>query len=411
VLDGDTPDKLSIKPQLEFGDYATELYDPETRHTDDAGSIVRHDQAAANSLIRQIEAAAAPYPELWGGQENGAARLRHQATLTSIKAAEFYTQIVPGLERNPSVVVHHGPNIPKFQYDAADPVISFRVDESDEHDWFNLGVTVTVSGEAVEFTDLFTALSDEKTQMMLPSGRVIRLDHPSFNKLRDLITESRAVHENSSEGLTVSRYQAGLWEELEALGVTARQTAAWQSAMQSLLATTPPVQIPAPDDLQATLRPYQAAGFSWLAFLANNRLGGILADDMGLGKTMQVISLLLWHKGQPGSADRRPIIIVAPTSVVENWAGELARFAPTLTTVIMRSGDRTAHHAAAVEADVVVTSYALFIAISTNFRPSTGRCDSRWLNLSKITNRSRTAIRQFKADFKIASRTPLETTS
>jgi SNF2 family DNA or RNA helicase len=40
-----------------------------------------------------------------------------------------------------------------------------------------------------------------------------------------------------------------------------------------------------PDDIRATLRPYQIAGFRFLTYLSSNRFGGILADDMGLGKT------------------------------------------------------------------------------------------------------------------------------
>lgn len=44
------------------------------------------------------------------------------------------------------------------------------------------------------------------------------------------------------------------------------------------------------------LRPYQLAGFRWLACLCKNGLGAVLADDMGLGKTLQCISVLLYMK-------------------------------------------------------------------------------------------------------------------
>jgi SNF2 family DNA or RNA helicase len=44
--------------------------------------------------------------------------------------------------------------------------------------------------------------------------------------------------------------------------------------------------LPPPDGLQATLRPYQVRGYSWLAFLQRFGLGACLADDMGLGKCM-----------------------------------------------------------------------------------------------------------------------------
>lgn len=47
-----------------------------------------------------------------------------------------------------------------------------------------------------------------------------------------------------------------------------------------------------PQNLQATLRPYQETGYRWLRTLSDYGMGGILADDMGLGKTLQVIALL-----------------------------------------------------------------------------------------------------------------------
>ena len=43
------------------------------------------------------------------------------------------------------------------------------------------------------------------------------------------------------------------------------------------------VNAPVPKGLKATLRPYQIEGFRFLAYLAVNRFGGLLADDMGLG--------------------------------------------------------------------------------------------------------------------------------
>jgi hypothetical protein len=85
----------------------------------------------------------------------------------------------------------------------------------------------------------------------------------------------------------------------------------------------------APDSLQATLRPYQERGLNWLVTMGSLGLGACLADDMGLGKTMQLLAFLL-HRLDEAPADRRPALLVAPTSVVGNWERELARFAPSL---------------------------------------------------------------------------------
>ncbi|KAI8822380.1 SNF2 family N-terminal domain-containing protein [Fimicolochytrium jonesii] len=76
-----------------------------------------------------------------------------------------------------------------------------------------------------------------------------------------------------------------------------------------------------------TLKSYQLVGVSWLYMLHGKGLGGILADEMGLGKTAQVISFLALLK-QHGHQTRH--LIVVPTSTLENWLREFARWCPNL---------------------------------------------------------------------------------
>eukprot|EP00929_Paragymnodinium_shiwhaense_P089012 TRINITY_DN49281_c0_g1_i1.p1 TRINITY_DN49281_c0_g1~~TRINITY_DN49281_c0_g1_i1.p1 ORF type:complete len:1001 (-),score=205.76 TRINITY_DN49281_c0_g1_i1:125-3127(-) len=92
--------------------------------------------------------------------------------------------------------------------------------------------------------------------------------------------------------------------------------------------------IPPPDSLKPHLRPYQVAGFQWLAALARNGLGAILADDMGLGKTLQSITLLV-HLHESGLLTNiegrpRPALVVVPPGLLRNWQLELAKWAPQL---------------------------------------------------------------------------------
>ena len=115
---------------------------------------------------------------------------------------------------------------------------------------------------------------------------------------------------------------------------------------------------PAPD---AELRPYQRAGSSGSPSCGEHGLGGILADDMGLGKTLQTLALIV-PRARARAGRAGPFLVVAPTSVVSNWAAEAARFAPELRwspspTRGARRGGRSAEPIAG--ADVVVTSYAL----------------------------------------------------
>ncbi|MFJ5798323.1 DEAD/DEAH box helicase [Streptomyces decoyicus] len=84
--------------------------------------------------------------------------------------------------------------------------------------------------------------------------------------------------------------------------------------------------------LTAELRPYQVRGVSWLRETVDAHGGAVLADEMGLGKTLQAIGYIA------GRAEEGPQLVVCPTSLVGNWAHEIARFAPDLRTTIWRGG-------------------------------------------------------------------------
>ena len=117
----------------------------------------------------------------------------------------------------------------------------------------------------------------------------------------------------------------------------------------------------APRGLSAELRPYQAYGYSWLEFQRRWGIGVCLADDMGLGKTIQTLAMLQRVKEQAGALPA-PVLLVAPTSVVVNWAKEAARFTPDLRTLVHQGAQRLRGEefgAAARQHDLVATSYAL----------------------------------------------------
>ena len=119
--------------------------------------------------------------------------------------------------------------------------------------------------------------------------------------------------------------------------------------------------LPPPPGLQATLRPYQQRGYSWLAFLRAWGLGACLADDMGLGKTVQTLCLLLAERS---AGDERPALVVCPTSVIGNWQREAERFTPALKALVHHGVGRGRGEAflkAAREHAVVITSYALLL--------------------------------------------------
>jgi non-specific serine/threonine protein kinase len=118
--------------------------------------------------------------------------------------------------------------------------------------------------------------------------------------------------------------------------------------------------------LHGTLRPYQQIGVRWLHLLTGLGLGACLADDMGMGKTIQVLSLLLVLKRQ---GKGRPSLLVAPASLLANWASEAERFAPSLKLLIAHPSLMPASelkgltHERLQDLDLVVTSYGSLLRI------------------------------------------------
>ena len=116
-------------------------------------------------------------------------------------------------------------------------------------------------------------------------------------------------------------------------------------------------QLDAPEDFVGQLRPYQQLGYSWLAFLRNWGLGACLADDMGLGKTVQTLAALQLDCQQ---GNDRPNLLVCPTSVINNWQREAAKFTPNLAVLQQHGPNRRSGAAFRRQADghqLVITSY------------------------------------------------------
>ncbi|MET3205572.1 UNVERIFIED_ORG: superfamily II DNA or RNA helicase [Arthrobacter sp. UYEF13] len=307
----------------------------------------------------------------------GTPRLSASAELSGLDTLAFTEDVLPELRNTPDVSVDTAGDIADYREAEEAPVVSISTKATEQRDWFDLGIQISLEGQPVSFAAVFSALAAGQTKMLLPSGAYFSLDLPELHQLRALIEEARSLQDNKDAPLQISRFQAGLWDELAQLGIVDEQAAAWREAVGGLLEGGIN-GLPLPPSLNAELRPYQLEGFNWLSFLYRHSLGGILADDMGLGKTVQALALMCAAKEQAASVSEgadsvgapipapdggTPFLVVAPTSVVGNWAAEAARFAPGLTVRIVSETFAKNNQDAAVElagADIVITSYALF---------------------------------------------------
>lgn len=112
-----------------------------------------------------------------------------------------------------------------------------------------------------------------------------------------------------------------------------------------------------PGGLKAELRPYQLEGYSWLKFLADHQFHGLLADDMGLGKTLQTLAFIQSQKEI--NSNMPTCLIVAPTSLLGNWAAEAAKFTPDLKVGVMTGIGRESMYQHFDDYDLIVTSYGI----------------------------------------------------
>ena len=359
------------------------------------GGEIRDERFEAR-VLRSVRAILAAHPALSGLEER---------RIEGWETRELLSAILPKLRRVSAVQVRFNGTPPEF-VEATDALIEITVSEGNSRDWFGLGIAVKVNNWTVPFAQIFEALDRGADRILLGSGTYFSLRRPEFKTLRTLIAEARELDDAGGE-LRINRHQAGLFSELESLAASVHTTARWDAQVRSLLELVEGLedaeesaekgiekaldkgtqgfpapqkasrrviaQRPVPTGLQATLRPYQVEGFQWLSFLYEQRLGGILADDMGLGKTVQALALLAHameeHRAASERAAKRgesvepfaPFLVVAPTSVIANWAAEAERFLPEakVVTITETTAGKTPLAERIAGAHLVLTSYTL----------------------------------------------------
>ena len=353
------------------------------------GGEVRDERFEAR-VLRSVRSVLAAHPALASLEER---------RVEGWETRELLSAVLPKLRRISAVRVRFNGTPPEF-VEATDALIEVTVTEGNSRDWFGLGIAVKVNNWTVPFAQIFEALDRGADRILLGNGTYFSLRRPEFKTLRTLIAEARELDEAGGE-LRINRHQAGLFSELESLAASVQTTRRWDEQVRSLLALveaseareTDPAEgadkpaaspdthdkrnnggvvrpnlnreYPVPEGLRATLRPYQVEGYRWLTFLYEHRMGGILADDMGLGKTVQALALLAHaieeHRAAAPGEPFAPFLVVAPTSVISNWAAEAERFLPEakVVTIAETTAGKTPLAERVAGAHLVLTSYTL----------------------------------------------------
>ncbi len=277
---------------------------------------------------------------------------------------------------------------------------SLRVQIDDRRDWFGLQGAVSIDGREVKLAELLEAVRENRTLVRIGDREFAKISDEFRRRLERL--GDTALNDRGS--LKVADAAVPAVQELLGEDIPLEATRRWHTAIERLesLAEWTPEQ---PSGLDAELRDYQLDGYRWLARLSRWGVGGVLADDMGLGKTVQALGVLVDRAGDG------PALVVAPTSVGDNWVRESQRFAPQLRPHSYRDSDRDALIDSAGPGDLVIVSYQLLQRDAEAF--ARRRWNTLLLDEAQFVKNSQTktsqAIRGLDAEWRLGlSGTPLE---
>jgi superfamily II DNA or RNA helicase len=234
---------------------------------------------------------------------------------------------------------------------------------------------VTLDGEKLTAGEIKELLAKSEG-LMLVRGRWVELDPERLRQTLDRFQQvERAAAEHGLSFAEAMRLlagaSAGAGDGTEEASRDWAQVVAGPWLAETLKGLRTPEGLARVDPagaLHGSLRPYQQVGLRWLYLLTQLGLGACLADDMGLGKTIQVLSLLLVLKNQ-ANGDKRPSLLVAPASLLANWAAEIERFAPDLKALVAHPSARPAAEFKSLaperlqDADLVITSYGSLLRL------------------------------------------------
>jgi len=223
----------------------------------------------------------------------------------------------------------------------------FDVEISSGIDWFDLNVSASFDDMQVALPELLAAADGNRSLLRLSDGSFGIMPSSWMESLAPALElgkrEGNAVRFRPSQALLIDALLKSNTRNVDTAFADLRQR----------IADASPEPRQEPATLMTELRPYQRAGLGWLEFLRTTGLGGCLADDMGLGKTVQALALL---EGLRASGNRGPSLVVAPKSLLFNWAAEARRFAPQLRVMEHHGTERGKN--VFTDADVVLTTYA-----------------------------------------------------
>ncbi len=280
-----------------------------------------------------------------------------------------------------------------------------EVEVKENIDWFDIHAKIRFGEFEIPFKELRKLILKKKVEFKLPNGEIAIIPEAWLTKYADLFALSET--QGDKEKPVLRKHHINLVKELEEGNLAKVHVS---EKMRSLSSFSGIKNYALPAGFQGELRPYQKAGYNWLRFLNEYKLGGCLADDMGLGKTVQALALLLAEK-ESGTG---PSLLIMPTSLIYNWEMEANKFAPALKVLNYTGTLRNKDVKRFEKYDIVLTSYGitrLDIELLQNFYFNYIILDESQVIKNPSSNIAK-AVRELKSRHKLVlTGTPLENTT
>lgn len=244
----------------------------------------------------------------------------------------------------------------------ADPVaaaVRFEV-VNQEIDWFDLRIVIDVEGVQLSKEQIRALVAARGGYVRMDDGGWMRLEIKLDNDQRDAVTRLGL----DPFDLSGETHRMHAMQLADPKAAEVFDPKAWKRIKDRTAEIQIDVKPDVPSQLQATLRPYQVEGFHFLAYLATNGFGGILADDMGLGKTIQSITYVLWlreefaRKTNPRKSRHPSGSYRLPQIRAGRLGGRNGKFAPGVRVLVIRSKDQANLEDIKKNYDMVVVNYA-----------------------------------------------------
>ncbi|WP_300157009.1 DEAD/DEAH box helicase [Solidesulfovibrio sp.] len=337
--------------------------------------------------------------------------MRFQARNNANWFLETEEAIVFLLDAYPKLVekyrVYGEKNLTRYKVRLSTPVIVAEVESKEEEKWFNLDLQVQYDDQKVPIEKIWKAWTQGKRYVQLKDGSYTSLPESWLKRIGHKL-RALGYDADKPPQKRFKQFEAPVLDKILEDLPEAHTDSFWNSLREKIHSFKEIVPLKQPAHLNASLRPYQLQGLSYLNFLREYGFGGILADEMGLGKTVQTLSFIQ-HMVDKGS--RAPNLIVVPTSVLPNWDREAEKFVPRLTRLIVYGAKREGLFKKIAESNLVITTYALLrrdLDELLNFEFSTIILDEAQniKNPNTITARS---VRRLRGKMRLClSGTPIE---